>query len=265
MMMSLDNAIWLADIVTEAAVVGLLLYKRVWRLLPLFCIYCGWDLLSNAGGFVSSQFFPASYNFTTYLVQTAVDTVLQFAVLIELAWSILRPIRASLPRGALVAISLLVMGLGAAIWPFAAVPQLAHLNWEGYLFVRLEQTVSILRIFFFLVLAGGSQWLSIGWRDRELQVATGLGFYSLASLGAAMLHAHQTTAAEYAHLNQALIASYIVSMMYWVFSFSQKEAQRREFTPQMQNLLLAVAGVARADRAALANSSGADRQRRPNP
>ena len=43
---------------------------------------------------------------------------------------------------------------------------------------QLQHTVSILRILFFLVLAGGSQLLSIGWRDRELQVATGLGFYS---------------------------------------------------------------------------------------
>ncbi len=265
MMMSVDNTIWLADIVTEAAVVGLLLYRRVWRLLPLFCIYCGWDLLSNAGVFVSSQYFPSSYNLSTYLVQTALDSVLQFAVLIELAWSILRPIRASLPRSALFAISLLVLSLGAAIWPFAAVPQLAHLSWQGYSIVRLQQTVSILRVFFFLVLAGCSQWLSIGWRDRELQVATGLGFYSLASLGAAMLHTHQTTAAEYVRLNQALIASYIVAMMYWVFSFAQKEAERREFTPQMQNFLLAVAGVARADRAALTNSAAADRQRRPKP
>ena len=66
-------------------------------------------------------------------------------------------------------------------------------------------------------------------------------------------------------LNQALIASYIVAMMYWVFSFAQKEAERREFTPQMQNFLLAVAGVARADRAALTNSAAADRQRRPKP
>jgi hypothetical protein len=118
---------------------------------------------------------------------------------------------------------------------------------------------------FFLMLAGCSQWLSIGWRDRELQVATGLGFYSLASLGEAMLQTHQTSAAESARLNQALIASFIVAMLYWVFSFAQKEAERREFTPQMQNLLLAMAGVARADRAALTNSAVADRQRRPKP
>ncbi len=50
------------------------------------------------------------------------------------------------------------------------------------------------------------------------------------------------------------MASFLCSLIYWVFSFAQKQAERREFTPQMQNMLLAVAGVARADRAALAES-----------
>lgn len=56
-------------------------------------------------------------------------------------------------------------------------------------------------------------------------------------------------------LNQLLIASYICALIYWVYCFAQKEAERREFTPQMQNMLLAVAGVARAERSALANTS----------
>jgi len=33
---SLDNILWFAGIVAEAAVVWLLLYKRVWRTLPVF-------------------------------------------------------------------------------------------------------------------------------------------------------------------------------------------------------------------------------------
>jgi hypothetical protein len=37
--------------------------------------------------------------------------------------------------------------------------------------------------------------------------------------------------------------------------FAQKVPERREFTPQMQNFLLAVAGNARTARIALANSS----------
>jgi hypothetical protein len=122
------------------------------------------------------------------------------------------------------------------------------------LLVHLQQTTSILRILLFLGMAGCSQLLSIGWRDRELQVATGLGVYSLVSVGVTMIQTHQSTGAhgsQYAHLNQFVVGSFLCSLLYWVFSFAQKEAERREFTPQMQNLLLAVAGVARAERTAL--------------
>ncbi len=251
--MSLDNTIWLAGIVTEAVVVGLLIRKRVWRLLPLFFVYCVWDLLSNVGGFTGSHFLKLSDSnyITTYLVQTMIDSAFQFCVLVELVWSVLRPIRSSLPRFTFVALAALILAVGAAIWPFAALAGIAQETANVQLIVHLQQTTSILRILLFLGMAGCSQLLSIGWRDRELQVATGLGVYSLVSVGVTMMQAHQSTFAQYAHLNEFVVGSFVCSLLYWVFSFSQKEAERREFTPQMQNLLLAVAGVARAERSAL--------------
>jgi hypothetical protein len=253
-MMSLNSALWLAGIVTEAAVLGLLLYRRVWRLLPVFCVYCAWDIVSNVGAYAGNHFFPGSY-LKTYLVETAVDSALQFAVLVELAWSVLRPLRASLPRKSLVVVGVLILAVGAAIWPFAGNPGLAQFSKEIQLILQLQQTVSILRILFFLLLAGCSHLLSIGLRDRELQVATGLGFYSLVSLVAAMLQTHQSTGLQYMHLNQIVVVSFLISLLYWVFSFAQKEAERREFTPQMQSFLLAVAGTARSARVAMTESS----------
>ncbi|MDR5728885.1 MAG: hypothetical protein RB191_15810 [Terriglobia bacterium] len=119
----------------------------------------------------------------------------------------------------------------------------------------MQQTTSILRILFFLVLAGLSQLLSIGWRDRELQVATGLGFYSLVSVAVEMAHSHQTMGAQYRLLNQIVVASYVLSLLYWAFSFAQKEAERREFTPKMEQFLLALAGNARAIRLSMASST----------
>ena len=56
------------------------------------------------------------------------------------------------------------------------------------------------------------------------------------------------------------MASYLCSLLYWVYSFAQKEAERREFTPQMQNVLLAMAGVAREQRLALAQAALERRQ-----
>ena len=258
--MGLDNTIWLAGILVEAAVVCLVFYKRIWRLLPLFCVYLCWDLLSNVGGFVARYLLHssnASY-ITAYLVETAIDSVLQFGVLVELAWSVLRPIRSSLPRITPLIISLLILAVGAAVWPFTTMSGLGSYPFQVQLAAHLLQTVSILRILFFLALAGCSQLLSIGWRDRELQVATGLGLYSLVSLGVSIIQAHQTKVDVYIQLNQFVIGAFICSLLYWVFSFVQKEAARREFSPQMQSFLLALAGTARANRAALAESSIAD-------
>src|SRR5271168_4670538 len=146
--MSLDNTLWLAGILTEAFVVGLLVYRRVWRLLPLFCVYCVWDVLSNTASYASAHLFDSgSLNYlTTYLIQTAIDAVLQFCVLVELAWSVLRPVRSSLPRYTLVALSALVLLIGAIIWPFATLADTAQLPSNAQLVVHLQQTAAILRI-----------------------------------------------------------------------------------------------------------------------
>lgn len=262
-MMSMDNALWLGNILAETVVVGLLVYRRVWRSLPLFCIYCAWDVLSNLSIFLyqyENHFNPYSkYYLGIYLLQTIVDAPLEFCVLFELAWSVLRPIRASLPRFALFAVVGMILVLGLAVWQIPVPAEIVRTSAARFvILMHLEQTLSILRILFFLGLAGCSQLLSIGWRDRELQVATGLGVYSLCSLGVTLLQAHDTNAGQYAHLNQlnqVVVGSFLCCMLYWVFSFVQKEPERREFTPQMQNLLLAVAGVARAERAALSEAA----------
>ena len=253
--MNLDNFLLLAYLLTELLVLGFLLYRRAWRILPIFCIYCAWDLTSNIGVFFVRRDFVDSYT-AVYLTETTIDSILQFCVLVELTWAVLRPIRASLPRASLFVIAGLILAVGAAIWPFSDMSSNHDdIGYQMHILLHLLQTVSILRILFFLGLAGCSQLLSLSWRDRELQVVTGLGLYSIVSLGVSMFHTHQPSVEVYKFLNQFVVASYICSLVYWIICFSQREAERREFTPQMQNLLLAVAGVARADRESLARKS----------
>jgi hypothetical protein len=256
--MSIDDLIWLIASLVELAVIGMLTYRRAWRTLPVFFSYCVWDLTSNLAIYVVSLYDPGAV-YHAYFAQTALDSALLFCVLVEMTWSVLRPLRASLPRSALVVVGILILVAGVAIWPFAALPGLAHAtSKEGLLITQLQQTSSILRVLFFLLLAGGSQLLSIGWRDRELQVATGLGLYSIVSLTVAVLETHQTTASQYQHLARFESASYIFCLTYWAVSFAQKEAERREFTPQMRSFLLAAAGAARTTRVAL-NDSRSDK------
>ncbi len=121
--------------------------------------------------------------------------------------------------------------------------------WIGPL--RIEQSSSILSFLFFLGLAAFSQFLAINWRDRELQVATGLGLYSVVSMGAALLHTHPGSIGQFDIIENFVALSYLCSLLYWGVSFIQKEAPRQEFSPRMQSILLTVAGVARANRVAL--------------
>jgi hypothetical protein len=60
---------------------------------------------------------------------------------------------------------------------------------------------------------------------------------------------------QYHMLDEMVAGGYICSMVYLIVSFAQKVPERREFTPQMQSFLLAVAGNARTARMAMANSS----------
>lgn len=259
-MVSLNAILWTAGMVAEAAVVVLLIYRRLWRTLPFFFFLNLWFLLESGAGYAVMKLYPAAY-LNTYLVETGVDSALVFCVLVELSWSIFRPLRASLPRRTIWGLGILIAVAALAIWPFSDSSAFVAYPLQWHLLVRLQQTVSILRILFFLLLAASSQFLSIGWRDRELQVATGLGFYSIVGLTTTVLQTHMAANDLYRHLDQVLVASFVCSSLYWVVSFAQKEAERREFTPQMQSMLLAVAGAARSTRVALADSN--DSPRRP--
>jgi len=246
----------------EAVVIGLLYYRHLYRILPVFFSFCVWDVLSNLAVFFISRYYVHVY-FQFYFWETIIGSTLEFCILVELSWSVLRPLRSSLPRTTPFVIGALILLAGAAIWPFAAVSGITHTSRQALTLAQIQHTVSILRILFFVLLAASSQLLSIGWRDRELQVATGLGFYSLVNVAVAMAQSRQSTTTQYTRLEELVVVSFLCSLVYWVISFSQKEAERREFTPQMQKVLLAMAGSAHTARVALSDAR-ADKGRKQN-
>lgn len=255
--MNLFRGLQFVGIAAELVLVVLVLYKRVYKTFPVFCAYLVWDLADNLALVWVSHFYPAFY-FRSYLAALAIDSVFVFAVLVELAWSVLRPFRSSLPRGAIAIVGILVGVIGAAIWPFAHSAASMHYGPFSQLLIHLQQTSSVMKILFFLVLAGCSQLLSINWRDRELQIATGLGLYSLVSLIAAILQARQPAGPVYSLLSQIVVATMVFDYFYWIYSFVHEVAPRREFTPQMQEFLLTVTDAARSMRASLTGQGTRD-------
>lgn len=257
-----DSVLAIAGIASEALVLLMLVFRRVVRTLPVFTFYLAWSLFNDLGYSAAVKHYPSSA-LLIYTVSQVIDSLFQFGVLFELSRSVLRPVAKLLPRWTSLAIAGLIVLICAAIWPLAQSSVFSAFNLQQRLLVHLQQTFSILRVLFFLGLAGCSQLLSIGWRDRELQIATGLGFYSMISIAVSVLQTRPAFYLQYHLMNEIVAASYVCSLLYWVFCFVQQEAERREFTPQMQNFLLAVAGTARSTRMSMMDSAAAkDRDRR---
>ncbi len=249
-MVTFESVLWYAGIAAEIVVVALLVRSRTYKRFPVFSVYIAWGLLTDIVNSVVGYPYPAGY-FWVYLAGMLIGSLFEFGVLVELTWSVLRPFRSALPRGAIVVIAFIIGGICAAIWPFASTSAMSHYGPQSRLLIHLQQTISIMRVLFFLVLAGFSQLLSISWRDRELQIATGLGFYSLVSVSVSIAQSGLKMGPLYYHLAEIGVVSYLCSLLYWTYSFATKEVERREFTPQMQNFLLAVAGAARGARISL--------------
>ena len=252
--MSFDTALIWSGITAQVGLVVLLIWRRAYKRLPLFSIYILWCLFSDSLGLLLSTHFASLYP-RFFLYEMPLDSVLQFSVLVELAWSVLKPLQSALPRWTVPGIAILILIAGAAVWPIAGTTVMHGLPQEWHLILRLRQTASLLQILFFVVLAAGSQLFSISWRDRELQVATGFGFYSLVNLAASLIHAQMPQVTHYHRVDQILSASYFCTLVYWAVSFVQKEAPRQEFTPQMRSFLLTVSGAAHAGRIALQDNS----------
>jgi hypothetical protein len=100
----------------------------------------------------------------------------------------------------------------------------------------------------FAATAGFAQLLGIGWRNKVLQLATGLSFYSAVDLMVSLVGRYNgdTLALEFTRVVAASL-----EMGFFVWIFTTKEVRRREFSPQMEQFLVTLAGRAKLARTTL--------------
>ena len=237
-------------ILVETILFLIILIRKLWSRRIVFFTYLGWSIFSD-GVFLYLGVRHLKVTLTPYIIELAVDSLLQFFVIAEIAWSTIKPLKNVLPRHILPVVLLMLAAIGVFCWPFANMVVLDNLKTHGHLMLVLNQTVAILRIAFFLLLAAFSQFLSIGWRDRELQIASGLGFYAGVSLVVAIVHSHGMVGPRYHWLDLVTSLGYLGTLTYWVVCFSIKEPEIRKISPQMQRFLVSIGGTVHADRFAL--------------
>jgi hypothetical protein len=263
--MTLDRNIEIVATAVQAALIGVLVFRGILKKLPLFSSYVIWLFVIPGAIAIVSKHLSSQHSYEhIFLAASIFDTCFMLCVLVELSMSVLSPIRSALSRWTIPGIAMLLALVLAVIWPFTKPRGYGDLVSVSQYIVHFDIATSVLRIIFFLGLAACSQLLSLGWRDRELQVATGLGFYSFVTLSVSLLQMNLGTASStmdrYHFLNQMNVGGYLLCAVYWVVSFAQKVPERREFTPQMENFLLALAGTASSTRLSMGDRNSPKRK-----
>ena len=218
---SIDLTLWLAGIIMESVLIAMVVWKRVYRKLPIFFCFLIWCLASDAGMAVA-HLFPSAYLPAT-LANITVDALFQLAILAELGRAVVRYNRVAPPsRLAIVSLTALACVLAGSLNKWTIPTQLPIIE---MLYVVLMQLFAILRVVFLLTLVWWSSLQGLRWPTRELRIVTGLGFYIVATLCVAILHTHNLGGMQYHWLDQLLVGGYLWTLSYWMLASTTKVAE----------------------------------------
>jgi hypothetical protein len=100
----------------------------------------------------------------------------------------------------------------------------------------------------FVVTAAFAQLLGIGWKNKVLRLATALSLYSAVALIVSLVQTHSGPSETLARITAANV-TFELGFLLWVFT--TKDVRRREFSPQMEQFLVTLAGRAKLARSAV--------------
>ena len=226
--MTLDNLALLSGFALEAVLVFLLLRRRIWCVLPLFTVYIAWSLSCDAANAVVVHWYPLMYPHI-YVFEAIVDSILIFAVQVELLHTILEPETTRISRGLTVLLVVLMAFAALVFWPFANHLLRMDVAPQARFFLNLQCTLSFLRIACFVAMTFSGRPFSIRGGNVAMQAAAGLGFFSLVSLVVTALHSYLSwDSFSYSFLDRVVSISYLAVLVYWVLCISRNAPAGRK-------------------------------------
>lgn len=219
---SIDLTLWLLAVLLEGAVLAVVLWRRIYRTLPVFSSFLLWCLLSDAGMAVFQR-IPHAYLPAT-LVNITVDALFQLAILFELGRTVVRHNRVSPPSRVVIVLLTVVAAILAMTLNRWRIPT----EWPllNLIYMVLLQFLATLRLVFLLTLVWWSSLLKLRWSTQELRIITGLGLYILVTFLVVVLHAHNLNGMRYHWLDQLLVASYLWALCLWMLASTTKVAEQ---------------------------------------
>jgi hypothetical protein len=241
------SALSLLGLVAEIALLAILLFRKQYKTFPVFTVYLAFNLFNDVAvgalmGLASQQVVQS-----VALAMLPLQYLIELGVLLEIAWNVLRPVHASLPRGSVkVFIALIALAVAGGTLLAYRVHPTGNRIYD--IKAPMDLTVGLLRMLIFALTVSFAHLLGIGWKDRVLQLATALSFYSAADLIVSLGERHSGGLNALEPLRGV---AYLFELSFLVWAFTTKEVRRAEFSPQMEQFLVTLAGRAKLARTAL--------------
>jgi hypothetical protein len=233
--------------IAEVALLVVLLARHQYKTFPVFTLYIAFNLLNDVVVSGILALYPAHVGRSVALALLPLQYLLELGVLLEISWNVLRPVHVSLPQGSVRAFaSLMVVALlGGTLlaWHLGDTGNKLQ-DYKG----PLDLTVGLLRMLIFAATAGFAQLLGIGWKNKVLRLATALCFSSVVDLPVSLVERYSGGSDDLEHIR---LVAFALEIGFLVWAFTTKEVRRREFSPQMTQFLVTLAGRAKLARTAL--------------
>lgn len=235
----LDEALWAASFVCNAALLAVLIYRRRWKSFPTFTTWICYEILLTISLFAIYRLANSHTYAIAYWLGDACDFLLQFAVVLEIARSVLRPTGTWLRD----ARSQFLIGIAVGLALAAIVVFLVHPSAPNSVRVwaiRGDLFTSLVICEIYLAMMISSNRLGLQWRNHVMGLGQALSFWAVVGFLVDALHSLLGWGFHYGVLENVRSSAWIFATIVWIFVFWRPEPERLPLSPEMQKYLVAL-------------------------
>lgn len=235
----LDKGLWLSSLVGQLLLLTVLISKRRMSVFPCFTAFVAFGVIQDAANFGVYRLAGKSTYFWTYMVLAFVDTLLQLAVVFEMARIVLRPTGTWIRDARVMFIGLGSIGaLFAVALSFAVSPEAPNSLYAWT--IRLDLFTSLLIAELVVATSFAAQRLGLQWRNWVMGEGQGLMLWVSVSLIVDTAHSYFGWTKDYVALDRLSILAFIGALGYWSVVFWRTEPLRKPLSPEMVQYLVSI-------------------------
>jgi hypothetical protein len=223
----LENALWIAHPALQLCIVGVMLWRRMYKTFPVFLTYVVTQVLIFAILFPIRRWGTYAEYFYTYWILAGIALVIGFMVIHEIFLDIFRPFHTLKDLGSVLfkwagLVMLLMAGVVAAASPASSQGPLVQSVLTVQRCVRIIQCGLILFLLIF------SKYLGVSWKQRSFGIAMGFGSFAIVEQVCVALRASGYLRED--KLNLIVMFSYNAAILVWFGYMALKQMQRDDMT-----------------------------------